>query len=56
MPFSKILVQSYKIIQSHRGRKHFCGYCLQAFSKTEILKSQANDCFKINGKEMIKMP
>ena len=35
----------------HRGRKHFCRYCLQAFSAEEILKSNIKDCFKINGKQ-----
>ena len=39
-----------------RGRKHFCHYCLQAFSTEKILKSPVNECFKINGKQMIKMP
>ena len=37
----------------HRGRKHFCWYCLQAFSLEEILKSHIKDCFKINGKQRI---
>ena len=32
----------------HRGRKHFCYYCLQTFSTKEILKCHINDCFKIN--------
>ena len=32
-----------------RGRKHFCLYCLQAFSTVDILKCHINDCFKING-------
>ena len=36
----------------HRGRKHFCRYCLQAFSIEEILKRQIKDCFRINGKEL----
>ena len=40
----------------HRGRKYFCCYCLQDFSIAEILKSHVNDCFKINGKQMIQMP
>ena len=40
----------------HRGRKHFCRYFLQAFSTKEILKFHINDCFKINSKQMIKMP
>ena len=40
----------------HRGRKHFFRYCLQALSTKEILKCYINDCFKINGKQMIRMP
>ena len=40
----------------HRGGKHFCHYCLQAFETEEILKCHINDCFKSNGKHMIKMP
>ena len=40
----------------HRGRKHFCRYCLQAFSTEEILKNQIKHCFKINGKQSIIMP
>ena len=35
-----------------RVKEHFC-YFLQAFSTAEILKSHANDYFKINGKVMI---
>ena len=37
-------------------RKHFCFYCLQAFSGEEILKRHIQDYFKINCKERIKMP
>ena len=37
----------------HCGKKHFCCYCLQAFSTEEILKCQVKDCFKINGKRRI---
>ena len=40
----------------HRGRKHFCRYCLHAFITREILKRHTKDCFKINGKQTIKMP
>ena len=40
----------------HRGRKHFCCYCLHAFITEEILKRHIKDCFKINGKQTIKMP
>ena len=40
----------------HRWRKHFCHYLLQAFSTEEILKPHIKACFKINGKQMTKMP
>ena len=39
----------------HRGRKHFCCYCLHAFITEEILKRHIKDCFKINGKQRIIM-
>ena len=39
----------------HRGRKHFCYYCLQAFSTEEILKIHIKNLFKINGKQRIIM-
>ena len=39
-----------------RGRKHFCCYCLQAFRTAEKLKCNVKDCFKVNGKQTIKMP
>ena len=34
----------------HRSKKHFCRYCLQAFSAEEILKGHIKDCFKITSK------
>ena len=34
----------------HHGKKHCCGYCLQAFGTEEILKHHINDYFEINGK------
>ena len=37
----------------HCGRKHFCGYCLQALSTEKILKPHIKNCFKINGKQRI---
>ena len=41
----------------HRERKkHFCRYCQHAFSAAEILKNLFNNCFKVNGKQIIKMP
>ena len=39
----------------HLGRKHFCRYCLQAFRTAEKLKCHIKDCFKINGKQTIKI-
>ena len=39
-----------------RGRKHFSRFCLQAFRTAERLKSHIKDCFKIKGKQTIKMP
>ena len=55
MFLSKILAHScmIKYYILHRRRKHFCRYFLQVFSTKEILKSQINDCFKINGKQMM---
>ena len=40
----------------HRGRKHFCRYCLHAFITKEILKPHIKDYFNINAKQTIKMP
>ena len=37
-------------------KESFCHCCLQAFSTVEKLKSHVNDCFNINGTQMIKMP
>ena len=34
----------------------FAIICFQVFSTEKILKCQVKDCFKINGKQMIKMP
>ena len=39
----------------HCRRKYFCCYCLQAFSREEILKRHIKNCFKINGKQRIIM-
>ena len=40
----------------HCAGKHFCSYCLQAISAEETIKHHNKDCFKINGKQRIKMP
>ena len=39
----------------HLGRKYFCRSYLQAFSTADILKRHVNDCFRTNGKKMIKI-
>ena len=39
----------------NRRKKHFCRYCLQAFSTDEILKIHIKDCFKNNGKQKLIM-
>ena len=31
----------------HRGKKHFCCYCLQDFNTREILKLHIKDCLKL---------
>ena len=36
-------------------KKCFSCYYLQDFSTKKILKCHVKDCFKINGKQMIKM-
>ena len=40
----------------HRGRKHFCNYCLQAFRTAEKLRCHIKDYLKIDGKQTINMP
>ena len=40
----------------HRGRKHFCRYCLHAFITEEVLKRHIKDCFNINAKQRVIMP
>ena len=40
----------------HRGKKYFCRYCLQSFSTDKILKTHVKVCFKVIGKQMVKIP
>ena len=40
----------------HRGRKHFCHYCLKTFRTAEKLNYHIKDCFKFNDKQIVKMP
>ena len=39
----------------HRRKKYFCRYYLQDFRTVKKLKFHIKDCFKINGKQRIKM-
>ena len=40
----------------HQHRKQFCRYCLQYFSREEILHKHTPNCIIINGKQAIEMP
>ena len=40
----------------HHERKTVYSYCLQVFRTAETLKCHIKDCFKINVKQIIKMP
>ena len=49
----KTLLRTKKTL--HYDRKHFCCSCLQSCSTAQILERHVNDCFEINGKQMIKI-
>ena len=50
--FNKFMYNQTK----HKGRKHFCMYCLQCLNSKEHLEKHKVDCIEINGKQSIKMP
>ena len=50
--FNKFMFRQTK----HEHRKHFCMYCLQCFSREDVLTEHKNNCISINGKQAIKMP
>ena len=50
--FNKFMYNQTK----HKGRKHFCMYCLQGFSSERVLNNHSVDCIEINGEQAIKMP
>ena len=50
--FNKFMFNQTK----HEHRKHFCMYCLQCFSREDVLTEHKNNCISINGKQAIKMP
>ena len=37
----------------HRGKKHFCYYCLQAFSTEEILKRHIKTALKLMASKVL---
>ena len=37
-------------------KKYFCMYCLQCFSREDVLNEHIDNCLSINGKQAIKMP
>ena len=50
--FNKFMYNQTK----HKGRKHFCMYCLQCLSSKERLEKHKVVCVEINGKQAINMP
>lgn len=40
----------------HKGRKHFCKYCLQCFSSEKVLTNHKEICIQVNGAQAIIMP
>ena len=50
--FNKFMYNQTK----HEHKKHFCMYCLQCFSREDVLTEHKNNCIPINGKQAIKMP
>ena len=50
--FNKFMFRQTK----HEHRKYFCMYCLQCFSKEDVLTEHKNNCISINGKQAINMP
>ena len=50
--FNKFMFNQTK----HEHRKYFCMYCLQCFSREDVLTEHNNNCISINGKQAINMP
>ena len=50
--FNKLMYNQTK----HKGRKHFCMYCLQCFSSERVLTNHKENCIQVNGTQAIKMP
>ena len=50
--FNKFMFNQTK----HEHKKYFCMYCLQCFSREDVLTEHKNNCISINGKQAINMP
>ena len=50
--FNKFMFNQTK----HEHKKYFCMYCLQCFSREDVLTEHKNNCILINGKQSINMP
>ena len=50
--FNKFMFDQTK----HKCKKYFCMYCLQCFSRKDVLDEHVKNCISINGKQAIKMP
>ena len=50
--FNKFMFRQNK----HEHKKHFCMYCLQCFSREDVLTKHINNCISINGKQAINLP
>ena len=50
--FNKFMFNQTK----HEHRKYFCMYCLQCFSREDVLTEHKNNCISINSKQAINMP
>ena len=50
--FNKFMFDQSK----HNCKKYFCMYCLQCFSREDVLAEHVKNCISINGKQAIKMP
>ena len=55
-----VLIKNFNKFMStqtkHKCKKYFCMYCLQCFSREDVLNEHIDNCLSINGKQAIKMP
>ena len=55
-----VLIKNFNKFMSlktkHKESKHFCLYCVQCFSKADILENHKEKCLVINDKQAVKIP